>query len=222
MFSTFYHSLIRKTVTSFGTLFNNMYIERVENSKIQKIKIPLSYAPKERMFARLNIGPDMQQAYSTQIVLPRMSFAITGIEYDAERKRNLIQKRFAYDSNTDSEGIKYHYSEVPYNVKFSLYCYVRNVDDGLQVVEQILPYFNPQFNITIKPDILSDDKEKLDIPIVLGDIIPTENYEGNLKDDQHRVLTWELQFTAKIQLYGPVKDTGLIKNVDINIFTLDS
>ena len=117
------------------------------------------------MFHRLNIGPDMQQAYSTQIVLPRMSFAITGMEYDAERKRNLIQKRYSINSNNQ---VKYHYSEVPYNIQFSLYSYVRNVDDGLQIVEQILPYFNPQFNITIKPDILSDTNERLDIPIVLG------------------------------------------------------
>ena len=220
MFSTFYHSLIRKTVASFGTLFNNVYIERTTTSgnKTQKIKVPLSYAPKERMFHRLNIGPDMQQAYSTQIVLPRMSFAITGMEYDAERKRNLIQKRYSINSNNQ---VKYHYSEVPYNIQFSLYCYVRNVDDGLQIVEQILPYFNPQFNITIKPDILSDTNERLDIPIVLGQIIPTENYEGNLKDDPHRVLTWELQFTAKVNLYGPVKDTGLINNIDVNLFTWD-
>jgi len=221
MFSTFYHSLIKKTVTSFGTLFNNIFIERKDpaSGKIQKIKVPLAYASKERMFHRLNIGADMQQAYSTQIVLPRMSFAITGIEYDAERKRALIQKRFAVKPNA---GVKFHYSEVPYNILFSLYCYVRNVDDGLQIVEQVLPYFNPQFNITIKPDVLSDSNEKLDIPIVLGQITPTENYEGNLKDDLHRVLVWELQFNAKVQLYGPVRDSSMINNIDVNIFNLEN
>lgn len=217
MFSTFYHSLVRKTVTSFGTLFNNIYIERIDTTtnKAQKIKVPLTYASKERMFHRLNIGPDLQQAYSTQIVLPRISFAITGMEYDAERKRNLIQKRYAL---TPNDSVKYHYSEVPYNIHFSLYSYVRNVDDGLQIIEQILPYFNPQFNITIKPDILDDSNEKLDIPIVLGQTIPTENYEGNMKDDLHRVLTWEMQFVAKANLYGHVKDVGLIQNIDVNLF----
>ena len=218
MFSTFYHSLIRKTVSSFGTLFNNIYIERTDPStnKTQKIKVPLTYSSKERMFQRLNLGPDMQQAYSTQIVLPRLSFNITGIEYDAERKRNLIQKRYAIKPD---ETVQYHFSEVPYNIQFSLYSYVRNVDDGLQIVEQILPYFNPQFNITIKPSILSDTNEKLDIPIVMGQITSTENYEGNMKDDLHRVLTWEMQFTAKIQIYGPVRESGLIENADINFFS---
>jgi hypothetical protein len=218
MFSTFYHSIIRKTVTSFGTLFNNIYVERTDeqSNKVQKIKIPLTYASKERMFQRLNISVDSQQAYSTQIVLPRLSFAITGIEYDAERKRNLIQKRYSLKPD---ESVQYHYSEVPYNIQFSLYAYVRNVDDGLQIIEQILPYFNPQFNITIKPSILEDQNEKLDIPIVLGQVIPNENYEGNMKDDLHRILTWELQFIAKVQVYGPVRDTGLIENADINIHT---
>lgn len=217
MFTTFYHSLIRKTVSSFGTLFNNIYVERPDtaSNKVQKIKVPLTYSSKERMFQRLNISPDMDQAYSTQIVLPRLSFNITGIQYDAERKRNLIQKRFAVKSD---ETVQYHFSEVPYNVQFSVYSYVRNVDDGLQIVEQILPYFNPQFNITIKPGILSDSNEKLDIPIVLGQIIPTENYEGLMKDDAHRILTWELQFTAKMQIYGPVRNSGLIQNADINLF----
>jgi hypothetical protein len=218
MFSTFYHSIIRKTVTSFGTLFNNIYVERTDeqSNKVQKIKIPLTYASKERMFQRLNISVDSQQTYSTQIVLPRLSFAITGIEYDAERKRNLIQKRYSLKPD---ESVQYHYSEVPYNIQFSLYVYVRNVDDGLQIIEQILPYFNPQFNITIKPSILEDQNEKLDIPIVLGQVIPNENYEGNMKDDLHRILTWELQFIAKVQVYGPVRDTGLIENADINIHT---
>ena len=218
MFTTFYHSLIRKTVSSFGTLFNNIYVERPDpnSSKVQKIKVPLTYSSKERMFQRLNLGPDMDQAYSTQIVLPRLSFNITGIQYDSERKRNLIQKRYAVKPD---ETVQYHFSEVPYNIQFSVYCYVRNVDDGLQIVEQILPYFNPQFNITIKPDILSDSNEKLDIPIVLGQIVPTENYEGLMKDDAHRILTWELQFTAKMQIYGPVRASGLIQNADINLFS---
>ena len=216
MFSTFYHSMIRKTVVSFGTLFNNIYIERSGSEKTQKIKVPLSYAPKERMFYKLNVTEP--GAYSTQIVLPRLSFALTGMEYDAERKRTLIQKRYALKNDT----VKYHHSEVPYNMQFSVYSYVRNVDDGLQIVEQILPYFNPPFNITIKPDILSDVDEKLDIPIILGTIVSTETYEGNMKDDQHRIIMWEFQFVAKINLYGPVKSSGLIKDIDINIFNWDN
>lgn len=218
MFSTFYHSMIRKTVVSFGTLFNNIYVERTDSGDKQRIKVPLAYASKERMFYRLNIGANQPQAFSTQIVLPRMSFAITGITYDSERKRTLVQKRYALDSD---EKVKYHYSEVPYNLQFSLYSYVRNVDDGLQILEQILPYFNPQFNITIKPGVLNDTNEKMDIPIILNTITPTEQYEGIMKDDPHRIITWEIALTAKISIYGPVKDSGLIKDADINIFKLE-
>ena len=215
MFSTFYHSLVRKSVVTFGTLFNNIYVERTEGNTTQKIKVPLSYASKERMFYRLNINVNDPKYYATQIILPRMSFAITGISYDAERKRNLITKRYA--ANTD-QTIKYNHSEVPYNITFALYCYVRNVDDGLQIIEQILPFFNPQFNITIKPDILGDENELLDIPIVLTQVVPTEQYEGILKDDPSRIVVWELTFSAKISLYGPVHNNGIIKNADVNIF----
>ena len=216
MFGTFYHSLVRKSVVTFGTLFNNIYIERsATGTETQKIKVPLSYASKERMFYRLNINASEPKYYATQIVLPRMSFAITSIAYDAERKRNIISKRYA---EKDDQKIKYHHSEVPYNIGFSLYIYVKNVDDGLQIVEQILPFFNPQFNITIKPDILGDVNELLDIPIVLNQISPTEVYEGILKDDPSRVVVWELAFSAKIALYGPVHTSGLIKTADINIF----
>lgn len=216
MFGTFYHSLVRKSVVTFGTLFNNIYIERSATStETQKIKVPLSYASKDRMFYRLNINVSEPKYYATQIVLPRMSFAITSIAYDAERKRNIISKRYAAK---DDQKIKYHHSEVPYNIGFSLYIYVKNVDDGLQIVEQILPFFNPQFNITIKPDILGDANELLDIPIVLNQISPTEVYEGILKDDPSRVVVWELAFSAKIALYGPVHTSGLIKTADINIF----
>ena len=129
MFSTFYHSLVRKTVASFGTLFNNIYIERTESNKTQKIKVPLSYASKERMFHRLNIGPDMKQAYSTQIVLPRMSFAITGMQYDAERKRNLIQKRYAIaadNSGSFSSGI-FSLTATFFNISI---CLFKSICDG--------------------------------------------------------------------------------------------
>jgi len=219
MFSTYYHSIIKKMVISFGTLFNNIFIERYDTSgtKLQKIKVPLSYSSKERMFYRLNIGVERPQAFDTQIILPRMGFNITGINYDSERKRNLIQKRFAEVNNTT----KYHFSEVPYNIQFSLYSYVRNVDDGLQILEQILPYFNPQFNITIKPNVLGDSNEKVDVPIVLTEVTQNETYEGILKDDPHRIIIWEMTFNAKVSLYGPVNTSGLIKDADINLFRLE-
>jgi hypothetical protein len=206
-------------VVSFGTLFNNIYIERTDSTgtKLQKIKVPLSYSSKERMFYRLNIGAETPQAFDTQIVLPRLGFNITGITYDSERKRTLIQKRYAEKNNT----MKYHYSEVPYNIQFSLYAYVRNVDDGLQILEQILPYFNPQFNITIKPNVLGDVNEKVDVPIVLSEVTQNETYEGVVKDDPHRIIIWELVFNAKTMLYGPINSTGLIKEADINIFKLE-
>jgi hypothetical protein len=221
MFSTFYHELTKKTVVAFGTLFNNIFIERRDSNgqEQQKIKIPLTYAAKEKFMQRLSINLNDPSAYAAQIILPAMSFQMVNIVYDKERKKNSIQKRYAQDLEiTDDIVINYHYSDVPYNINFQLSLYSRNIDDGLQIMEQILPFFTPEFTITIKPKVLKDEYEKIDVPIVLNEVKYTELFEGELVKENTRFLTWDFVFTAKTYMYGPVRQTGLIKNIDINIF----
>lgn len=220
MFTTFYHGMTKKITAAFGTLFNNIYIERGSGNTYKKIKIPLTYAPKERMMERLALELDDPKAYAVQTTLPRLSFMMTGIEYDTERKLNSINKRRTEKTLTNGDiTINYHHSDVPYKLAFSVYVYSRTMDDGLQIVEQILPFFTPEFTITIKPNILGDQYEKIDVPITLVGIRPDQQFEGSFKDDNQRTIIWELEFTVRTSFFGPVKDSGLIKTMDINLFT---
>jgi hypothetical protein len=219
MFSTFYHATTRKLVTAFGTLFNNIYIERIDEGVTKKIKVPLIYSPKEKFIHRLNLDIDKTMI---QTVLPRMGFSIAGISYDAERKKNSLNKRWKQEIGTNDEvTFQYRYEDVPYNIDFELYIYTRNIDDGLQIVEQILPFFVPDFTITIKPKVLDNSLEKVDIPIILNQVIPNEVYNESFSEDT-RVLNWDLQFTAKTNFYGPVRNSSsIIKDVKVNFFDFD-
>jgi hypothetical protein len=157
-----------------------------------------------------------------QTVLPRMGFSIAGISYDAERKKNSLNKRWKQEIGTNDEvTFQYRYEDVPYNIDFELYIYTRNIDDGLQIVEQILPFFVPDFTITIKPKVLDNSLEKVDIPIILNQVIPNEVYNESFSEDT-RVLNWDLQFTAKTNFYGPVRNSSsIIKDVKVNFFDFD-
>lgn len=219
MFTHFYHGSIRKLVTAFGTLFNNIYISRTDNGVTKKIKVPVIYSPKEKFVHRLNLDVDKTMV---QTILPRMGFSITSMSYDVERKKNSINKRWKQDIDTnDNITFQYRYEDVPYDIDFELYIYTRNMDDGLQIIEQILPFFTPEFTITIKPKVLNTSSEKVDIPIILNQITPSEIYDNNFSEDT-RVLTWDLQFTTKTYLYGPVKESpSIIKDVNINIFDIN-
>lgn len=218
MFTHFYHSSIRKLVTAFGTLFNNIYITRTDGGVTKKIKVPLIYSPKEKFIHRLNLDVDKTMI---QTVLPRMGFSITSMSYDIDRKKNAINKRWKQEIQPDDNVIfQYRYEDVPYDIDFELYIYTRNMDDGLQIVEQILPFFTPEFTLTIKPKILNTQDERVDIPVILNTVTPSEIYDNNFSEDT-RVLTWDLQFTTKTFLYGPVKEAGLIKDVNINIFDIN-
>ena len=223
MFTNFYHGLIRKTVISFGTLFNNLYINRTDGqNRNQKIKVPLVYSPKEKFMQKLSQSFADLENQATQITLPRMSFSISNMQYDPERKKNSIQKRYKETVTTSGDmEFSYHHCNVPYNLEFTLSSYVRNMDDGLQIVEQILPYFTPEFTVTIKPGVLGDSYEKLDIPIVLTSVTTEEKAEGSLLTESTRFITRDMVFAAKMMIYGPVKTSPLIQNIDANIFRLE-
>ena len=214
----FYHKKIRNTVIAFGTIFNNVNIKRLNSSgnPVQNIKVPLSYSPKEKFLARLDAQQDLTgDDSSVAITLPRMSFEVTGYSYDGGRKLNKNQKITKVTTNADTTKMNSQYMPVPYDVSFSLSVYVANSDDGLQIIEQILPYFQPDYTVTMIEDRTMDTKR--DIPFVLESVNYDDSYTGSLTS--LRRITYTLSFTAKIYLYGPISTTAIIKKVSADLYT---
>ena len=206
----FYHEILRKTVISFGTLFNDIHIRHKDQSgkSISNMKVALAYGPMQKFLARIEQQPDLNRA--TQITLPRMSFEMTSIAYDSSRKAGITQTFKAVDGNK----LKKVFMPVPYNIGFELSLLTKLNDDALQVVEQILPFFQPSFSITV--DLVSSIGEKRDIPITLTNVTFQDDYEGDFST--RRALIYTFQFTAKTYLYGPIAENpeGLIKKVIVD------
>jgi len=206
----FYHEILRKTVISFGTVFNDIHIRHKKGSggEISDMRVPLAYGPMQKFLARLEQQADLNKA--VQITLPRMSFETTNIAYDPTRKAGITQTFKASDGNK----LRKVYMPVPYNIGFELNVLTKLNDDALQIVEQILPYFQPSFNLTI--DLVNVIGEKRDCPIVLDNISFSDDYEGDFAS--RRALIYTLNFTAKTYLFGPIADTseGLIKKVQVD------
>ena len=209
----FYHEILRKTVIGFGTLFNNINIRHKDASgtNFSVMKVPLAYGPMQKFLARIQQQPELEREVA--ITLPRISFEMQGIQYDPTRKTGIAQTFLAKDGTT----AKKVYMPVPYNVGFELSIMAKLSDDALQILEQIVPYFQPSFNITV--NLVSSIGEKKDIPIVLESINYSDQYEGGF--DTRRVIVYTLAFTAKTYLFGPVADNpeGLIKKVDVDYYT---
>jgi len=217
MFEYFYNEILRRTVISFGTLFNNISIKHTNSSDevVSVIKVPLAYGPTQKFLARLNQSPDLNK--STAITLPRMSFEFTGLTYDPGRKVTTTQTFTVKDPENGTETKK-AYLPVPYNMQFELSIMAKLNDDALQIVEQILPYFQPSYNISV--ELVETIKEKRDIPIVLENITMQDDYEGDF--NTRRVLLYTLRFTAKTYLFGPVTTAtkDIIKKATINYSAL--
>lgn len=209
----FYHEILRKTVIGFGTLFNDIHIRHKDASGVNfsVMKVPLAYGPIQKFLARIEQQPDLNRDIA--ITVPRLSFEMTGLQYDPSRKTGITQTFIAVDTN---DRVKKVYMPVPYNLTFELNILTKLNDDSLQIIEQILPYFQPAFNITI--NLISSIGEKKDIPIVLESITQNDQYEGGF--DSRRVIIHTLRFTAKTYLFGPIADSteGLIKKVDIDYY----
>lgn len=206
----FYHRTIRKMVVAFGTIFNNIKLVRYNKAgttEIERVTVPLSYAQKEKFYARITQDPNLNQ--QVQITLPRMSFELDSISYDPLRKTGNYNETFTPNNSTSVKS----YRAVPYNFDFSLNIYVRNVEDGTQIVEQILPYFNP--DLTISGDVLSLGK-KIDLPIILQSINSTVDAEGS--PDTTRMIIWTLTFTLKGFMFGPVANANIIRTATANTF----
>ena len=216
MFEYFYHEILRRTVVSFGSLFNEISIKHTDNSGNVKsvIKVPLAYGPTQKFLARLEQSPDLNKP--VQITLPRMSFEFTGLTYDPTRKSTTTQT-FIAKSAVDGTETKKVYLPVPYNMQFELSIMSKLNDDALQIIEQILPFFQPAYSMTIElVDIIN---EKRDIPVVLENITMQDDYEGNFST--RRVLIYTLRFTAKTYLFGPVSSAtkDIIKKATIGYIT---
>jgi hypothetical protein len=194
-------------------MFNNIMIKRVDKItglEIERFKVPIVYAPKEKYYARLRADPDLERP--VQVVLPRMSFEITGFSYDASRKQNSLL-RSGVAANTSTRGTT-QYMGVPYDLSFDLQIYARNVDDGTHIMEQIVPYFNPDYTVTINTiPALGFIK---DVPIILNSVSNTIEHEGNF--DAVRYVSWTLNFTMKSNYYGPVQTPKIIRKVLANIY----
>jgi hypothetical protein len=219
MFGTyFYHQRIRKTVAVFGSLFNNIYVLRknAAGAVISQVKVPLSYAPKRSFLdriANMQKGEDAERLLA--IKLPRMSFEITNYAYDAQRQLTKINNYNMTGTSTSNRS-KF-YSPVPYNINFELNIYAKNQDDALQVVEQIIPYFNPQYTLTVKP-VSEYPLIKEDTPIILNSITFSDDYEGGL--EQRRSIIYNLNFDMKINFYGPINTGNIIRQADAQVFNM--
>jgi hypothetical protein len=193
MFEYFYNEIFRKTIIAFGTLFNDISIKQEDST----VKVPLAYGPTQKFLARLEESPDLSKR--TSLTLPRMSFEFTGLTYDSSRKVTTTQNIAVKDPN-DGAVTKKAYMPVPYSMQFELSIMTKLNDDALQIVEQILPYFQPSYNLTVQ--LVSAMKEKRDIPIILENVTMDDQYEGNFTS--RRVLLYTMRFSAKTYLFGPV------------------
>lgn len=219
MFEYFYHEIIRKTVIAFGTLFNGISVRHLNDSGdiTSNIKVPLAYGPTQKFLARLQQVPELNKP--VQVTLPRMSFELIGMSYDTSRKLTTTQSFLTKDVNNNQ--IKKAYLPVPYNLNFELSIMTKLNDDMLQIIEQIIPYFQPNYNLTV--DLVKEIGEKRDIQVVLDNISMTDNYEGDF--NERRALVYTLKFTAKTYLFGPVSSdsisSDIIKKVSIGLIAGD-
>ena len=210
MFEYFYNEILRRTIIGFGTLFNSIEIQQEGSS----IRIPLAYGPTQKFLARIEQSPDLNKPMA--ITLPRMSFEFTGLTYDPSRKVSTTQTFVAKDKDDGTETKK-TFMPVPYNMQFELSIFTKLNDDALQIVEQILPYFQPSYNLTI--ELVDEIREKRDVPIVLESVTMQDDYEGDFST--RRVLYYTLRFTAKTYLFGPSKSASkdIIKRSTVSYLT---
>ncbi len=211
--SVFYHGLIRKSIVAFGRLFSDVYIDRkqgdsVTGTTIQRIQVPLAYAPKEKWLVRIEQDPTLEN--HTYVSLPRMSFEIIGYNYDASRKLNRMQQIKCGDA---TNSMSFMYSPVPYNIDLSLYILTKTQEDGLQIIEQILPTFTPEYTLVV--NAVPDMNVKHEVPVILNSVSVSDEYDGDFQT--RRFVTHTLNFQMKINLFGPVSGQGVITQVDANV-----
>ena len=209
----FYHETMRNVIVAFGTLFNNIHLVRKNNSGVitQTMKVPLAYGPRQKWLTRLDADASLDSKVA--ITLPRLGFEIQNLSYDPTRKLNRVQRfKKVKSSSTNANKLDSQYMPVPYNLDIELYAMAKQSDDALQIVEQILPYFQPDYTLTIND--MADMGIKRDVPIVLNSVGYEDNYQGDF--ETRRAIIYTMAFTAKFFLYGPVTSSKVIKTVQVD------
>lgn len=211
--SPWYNESTRKLTAAFGTLFNDIKIQRYDNDQnlVHTIKVPISYGPRQKFLARLEEDPSLN---APAITLPRMSFVITDMTYDPTRKLGSTLKNTKPVSGSP-DVLNTQFTPVPYDVNFELAIMVKNVEDGFKIVEQIVPFFSPAFTVSMK--MVESSDVTVDVPIVLNSVTPEDTYEADFLT--RRAIIWTLQFTMKAYFYGPVTQRKVIKFVKVNMHT---
>ena len=211
----FYHESLRKIVVAFGTIFNNIVIVRQDSDggTIQRLKVPLAYSPKEKFLTRLEQQADLNKR-EVAITLPRMGFEIAGLNYDPSRKLQRLG-RFKAVRSDRNDVMDYQYNPVPYNISFNLYSFTATAEGGLQIVEQILPFFQPDYTITV--NAIPTMGVKRDVPVVLNSVQYEDTYDGAFTT--RRAVNYTMNFTAKTYLYGPVYAKRIIKETQADNYT---
>ena len=214
---TFYHGTMRKYVVVFGNMFNGIYVQRFDSSgnRIQNIKVPIAYGPKEKFLVRLAQDPNLDQ--DVAVSLPRLGFEMTGLNYASNRKLPSTIKNSRVDRN-DFTKLTTQSIPVPYDIQFTLSAFVRNADDGTQILEQILPYFQPEWTNSIK--LLPEMDLTYDVPCILNDVSVEDTYEGDFA--ARRALIWNFNFTMKGYVFGPVSTNGTIKRSVVGVGDFDT
>ena len=214
--TTYYHQTIRKYVAVFGTLFNDINVVRRDASDVikEQIKVPIAYSPRDRWILRLRrargiSGTDEAVAMS----LPRMGFDLTGITYDGTRKLNTMGQVYSANTAAGNSSLMKQYNPVPYNFDFSLYSMVSNAEDGAQIFEQIVPFFTPEFTVTV--NLIPSMNIAPDVTMVLGGVQIEDNYQGDFQTT--REIIWTLNFTMKGYIYPDVKTGSVVKTVIVNL-----
>jgi hypothetical protein len=210
----FYHGIIRKTIIAFGNLFSSIYIDRRQGDSVtgpvtQRLQVPIAYAPKEKWIVRLEQDPNLEN--NTYTTLPRLSFEITGYNYDSSRKVGKMN-RVVCNDGTSSSSV---FAPVPYNIDISLYVLTKTQEDAMQIIEQILPTFAPEYTVAI--NALPQMNIIQDVPITLDSISVSDEYDGDF--ETRRFVTHTLTFTLKLNLFGAVRDNKPIYSADVNIGT---
>jgi hypothetical protein len=213
MFNTpYYHGTIKKLIGSFGALFSHVQIPRYDNSGVlaQTVQVPIEYGPKEKHFVRQEQDPELDK--SVFVTLPRLGFEISGYSYDPTRMVNRMNRIQCFDAQGK---LTQTFAPVPYNLDINLYALTKGTEDGLTIVEQILPIFSPEYNVNLK--ILPELNVTQNVPIILNGVSVQDDYEGDF--GTRRFVTHTFNFTAKLNLYGPVTSGGIITQTGIDVDT---
>ena len=215
MFGDYYNQSVRKLVVAFGNLFNEIYIRKYKeenSSSYDKIRVPLTYSPKEKFYRRIKEPSSISDNTRVEIVLPRISFALKNAQYDTTRKLNKTNRRTVFIPSQNKSVITK--DGVPYILTFELASFTRSIDENLQIMEQILPNFAPEYFLRIN---FNEAFQNVSIPVVLDQVIMTEDFEGTFED--RRVLINTYTFSAKTYIYGPLLDRGgIIEDITMGLY----